>query len=112
MNFSSMNDDELKKYKSFITDSYIDSLNEKGTITAILFFYGIFAFVGTIVWCVDFALSGKGTLVQVINYFLIISGAVSLFYGYKKDKGALENKLIIKDEIINVNNEIAKRGLS
>lgn len=111
MKIDLMNDDDLKKYHKRLVDSHIELLRDKGKGTAILFFYGLFACIGVIMWCVEAALQHQPPMVKYVNYFLILSGACSLYFAHKKDKEKIVTKSLIAEELGKVRSELQKRGV-
>lgn len=112
MNLNHMSDDDLKSYHKRLCDSYIELLRNKGLGIAILFFYGLFACVGMIIWCIETALQYQEPIIKYANFFLIISGACSLYFAHKKDKEKMMTKTFIAEELSKVNLELHKRELS
>lgn len=111
MNVDHMNDEDLKNYQKRLLDSHIELLRDKSLGTAILFFYGLFACIGMIIWCIEEALQYQEPLIKYANYFLILSGACSLYFAHKKDKEKTVTKSFITGELSIVNNELHKRGI-
>ncbi|HBK2628414.1 TPA: hypothetical protein LGJ95_000486 [Escherichia coli] len=110
-NINNMNDDELKKYQKRLLESHVELLRDKSFVTSMLFFYGLFACVGMLIWCIEEALQYQEPLIKYVNYFLIISGACSLYFSHKRDKDKIVTKSFIADELSKVNNELYKRGV-
>jgi len=110
MNVDRMNDKDLKNYQKRLLDSHVELLRNKGLGTAILFFYGLFACIGVLLWCVESALQYQEPLLKYANYFLIISGGCSLYFAHKKDKEKIVTKSFIAEELGKVNAELYKRG--
>lgn len=111
MNTNLMSDDELKSYHKRLCESHIELLRGKGVNLAFLLFYGLFACVGVIVWCIETALQYQSPVVKYTNYFLIISGACSLYFAYKKEKEKIVTKSFINEELSKVNAELHKRKI-
>lgn len=111
MNLDSLSNEELKQYHRKLSDTYVETFRDRGVGVAILFFYGIFACVGMLIWCVETALQYQDPFVKYLNYTLIISGAISLYFAHKKDKDNIVTKTLIKEQLANVNHEINKRGI-
>lgn len=111
MNFSTMNDEELKLYKNRLTAAYSESLGDKGLLVAILFFYGVFACIGMVMWCIEAALQHQDLWIKSLNYFLILSGAASLYYAHKKDREKIITKSLLRENLIEINEELLKRNV-
>lgn len=105
-----MSDIELKEYGKVISADYINAVGDKGVTSSLCFFYGFFAFIGTLIWCFDEAMTGKPIIVQTVNYSLLITGAISLFYAYRKDKAMAKNRILLKEEMIEVEKELFKKS--
>jgi len=112
MNLNHMSDDDLKSYHKRLCDSHIELLRNKELGMAILFFYGLFACVGMIIWCIEIALQYQEPIIKYASFFLIISGACSLYFAHKKDKEKMMTKTFIVEELSKVNLELYKRELS
>lgn len=112
MNINTMSDDDLKNYHQRLCESHIELLGEKGLGMAILFFYGLFACVGMIIWCIETALQYQEPIIKYANYFLILSGAASLYFAHKKDKEKIVTRSFLVEELSKVNSEMHKRGIA
>lgn len=110
--FDSLNDGELESKKAELTKRYSEALRDNGRSSAIMLFYGVFAFFGVIVWCVDEAVRFKPVLFQAIIWILLISGAISLFYGNRKDKDRLSHRLEIHKQLSEVSEILIRRNNS
>lgn len=81
MNLSNMTDEDLEKkkkeYKKTVSD--ILSRNLKDDLpSALLMSYGTFVCIFNVIFWVQYGLSQQGWVSQVLNYFFIISGSVTL----------------------------------
>lgn len=111
INLSNWTDEELKKYHKSLIDDQVKSLNDKGTAVGLLFFYGFIAFGGVVGWSINEVLSRLVLPAQVLFCFLIISGALSLFFSFKKDRDSISRKAFIREELERVQGEVLRRSL-
>ncbi|WP_411165567.1 hypothetical protein [Klebsiella oxytoca] len=110
INLSNWTDEELKKYHKSLIDDQVKSLNDKGTAVGLLFFYGFIAFGGGVGWCIDEVLSRLAVPVQGLFCFFIISGALSLYFSFKKDRDSISRKAFIIKELERVQGEVLRRS--
>ncbi|WP_324030157.1 hypothetical protein GC087_25695 (plasmid) [Pantoea sp. JZ2] len=109
MNYKKYSDEELLELRKKTYDRYVSIKGQGGNDVMMFFLYGIFAFVGVLVWALGEATSGYPLWAKVLNYVIVASGAAAIMYARKLENTRKFERDHWHEEMVKIDSEYISR---